>query len=140
MDLFYSNSVLQFMEPRDLTALIREARRFLKPSGGCFHVVDCHDFHASNDNRIPPLAYLAWPGPAWNLLTSRYLNYQNRMRMPQFVTLFEREGFSVHILGPVTDPEDMDNAERHLANADRFRDMAPEEVATRHFPLTGGTA
>ena len=43
-------------------------------------------------------------------------------------------------LGPVTDPEDMDNAERHLANADRFRDMAPEEVATRHFLLTGGTA
>ena len=135
-DLFYSDSVLQFMAPRDLTALVRHARRFLKPSGRHLHLVDCFDSHAKHDPRIPRLGYLAWPEPAWNLLTSRYLNYQNRWRMPQFVTLFESEGFSARILDPVVDAADVAYVRRRRARGGRFRDMSPEEAATSRFLLT----
>ena len=137
VDLFYSDSVLQFVDGRDLVALVREARRFLKPSGRCFHVVDCRDSHVQHDRRIPPLAYLAWPEPAWNLLTSRYLNYQNRWRMPQFAKLFESAGFRVSTVNPVVQAEDVEYVRRRLARAPRFRGMSPEEVATRRFCLTG---
>ena len=58
VDLFYSDSVLQFVAPDDLETLIAQARRFLKPTGVSFHVVDCSDFHAQKDPRIPSLAYL----------------------------------------------------------------------------------
>ena len=138
VDLFYSDSVLQFVDGRDLLALVREARRFLKPSGRCFHVVDCRDSQAQHDGRIPPLAYLGWPEPLWNLLTSRYLNYQNRWRIPQFVKLFETEGFRVRVLNPVVREEDVAYARRRLARAARFEGMSPEDVATRSFWLTGG--
>ena len=138
VDLFYSDSVLQFVDGRALVALVREARRFLKPSGRCFHVVDCRDAHAQHDHRIPPLAYLAWPEPVWNLLTSRYLNYQNRWRIPQFVALFESEGFRVRVLNPVVRAEEVAYARRRLARAARLEGMSPEEVATRSFFLTGG--
>ena len=140
VDLFYSYSVLQFMDPRDLAALVRHARRFLKSSGRCFHVVDCFDFHAHTDARIPPLAYLAWPEPAWNLLTSKHLNYQNRWRMPQFVRLFENRGLSVRSVNPVVHAEDIAYVQRRLAGAARFRDMSVEDAATRSFLLTGGAA
>ena len=121
VDLFYSNSVLQFMEPGDLTTLVVHARRFLKSSGRCFHVVDCFDLHAHNDPRIPPLAYLAWPEPAWNLLTDRYLNYQNRWRMPQFRRLIESAGFSARILNPVVDAPDIAYVQRRLGLAPEAR-------------------
>ncbi|MYB32456.1 MAG: class I SAM-dependent methyltransferase [Acidobacteria bacterium] len=137
VDLFYSDSVLQFVDGRDLRALVREARRFLKPSGRCFHVVDCRDSQAQHDRRIPPLAYLAWPEPLWNLLTSRYLNYQNRWRMAEFVALFEGAGFRVSTVNPVARAEEIEYARCRLARVARFRGMSPEEVATRSFWLTG---
>lgn len=140
VDLFYSDSVLQFVDPRDLTVLVREARRFLKPSGRCYHVVDCRDSHAQHDSRIPPLAYLAWPEPAWNLLTSRYLNYQNRWRMPQFVKLFESERFRVRIADPEVHAEDVEYARRRLGGVKRLGSMSSKEVAVRAFCLTGGMA
>ena len=140
VDLFYSDSVLQFVAPRDLTTLFRQSRRFLKPSGSFFHVVDCFDSHAKHDPRIPPLAYLAWPEPVWNLLTSRYLNYQNRWRMPQFVKLLEREGFRVRARNPVVRAADMAYAGRGLTGAARYGDMSPQEVAVSRFLLTGAVA
>lgn len=140
VDLFYSDSVLEFVEPRDLATLVRHARRFLKSSGRCFHVVDCFDSHAGTDTRIPPFGYLAWPEPVWNLLTSKYLNYQNRWRMPQFVRLFENQGFSVRSVSPVVHAEDMAYVQRRLSGAARFPDMSVEDVATRSFLLTGGPA
>ena len=115
VDLFYSDSVLQFMEPRDLTTLVRQALRFLKPSGVSFHVIDCSDLHAANDRRIPRLAYLTYPDALWKLLTSRYLNYQNRLRMPQFAELFDREGLASEVVSPVLSPEDVEFTSRHLA-------------------------
>lgn len=136
-DLFYSDSVLQFVTPRDLAALVREARRFLRPCGRCFHVVECSDSHSKHDRRIPPLAYLAWPEPVWKLLTSRYLNYQNRWRMPQFVALFESEGFRVRALNPVVRPDDVAYVKRHITRAVRFGDLSPEDIAACQFVLTG---
>lgn len=140
VDLFYSDSVLQFMAPRDLAVLVRHARRFLRLSGRYLHVVDCFDCHAQADPRVPPLAYLAWPEPAWNLLTSKYLNYQNRWRMSQFVKLFENEGFTARTIDPVVDAADVAYVQRRLARAKRFNYMSPEDVATRSFLLTGAAA
>ena len=138
VDLFYSYSVLQFMDPRDLAVLVRGARRFLKPSGRCFHTVDCFDSHAGHDARIPRLAYLVWPEPAWNLLTSRYLNYQNRWRMPQFVALFRSEGFAARTLQAVVDAEDLAYVERRLARAPRFVNVPRSALATSRFLLVSG--
>ena len=140
VDLFYSDSVLQLVDPRDLSVLVREARRFLKPSGRCLHVVDCRDTSVLHDHRVPRLAYLAWPEPVWWLLTSRYLNYQNRWRMPQFVKLFENEGFRVRVLDPIIQAGDIAYARRRLASAARFADMSLAEIATSSFLLTGGAA
>ena len=136
VDLFYSDSVLQFMEPRDLETLAQEAGRFLKASGVSYHVIDCFDLHAGKDGRIPRLAYLAWPEPAWRLMTSRYLNYQNRLRMPEFAALFDRHGLPSRATHPVVAAEDLDYARRRLAHDARFAGMTPEEIAAQSFRLT----
>lgn len=136
VDLFYSDSVLQFVAPYDLETLVAQARGFLKPTGVSFHVVDCSDFHTQKDERIPSLAYLVWPEFAWKLLTSRYLNYQNRLRMPQFADLFARHGLRSQVTHPILEAEDMEYARRHLAGRARFGGMTVEEIATRGFRLT----
>ena len=137
VDLFYSDSVLQFVVPADLTALVREARRFLKPSGLSFHVIDCCDMHAGTDRRIPRLEYLTYSDGMWRVMTSRYLNYQNRLRMPQFVELFDREGLSSEAVNPVLRPEDAEFARRRLARDPRFQGLSVEGIAVRGFCLKG---
>ncbi len=136
VDLFYSDSVLQFVDPRDIAALLRHARRFLRPSGRSFHVIDCVDGHA-RDPRVPRLAYLAYPELVWRAMTSKYLNYQNRLRMPEFAELFRREGLPSRIGDPVVCAEDVEYARTHLARDRRFGGMRPDEIATRRFWLTG---
>ena len=136
VDLFYSDSVLQFVGLGDLETLIAQARRFMKPAGVSFHVIDCSDFHAQKDERIPPLAYLVWPEFVWKLLTSRYLNYQNRLRMPQFADLFARHGLRSQITRPIVAAQDMEYARRHLARHARFGGMTVEGIAARSFRLT----
>ena len=136
VDLFYSDSVLQFMEPRNLETLAQEAGRFLKASGVSYHVIDCFDLHARKDGRIPRLAYLAWPEPAWRLMTSRYLNYQNRLRMPEFAALFDRHGLPSRATHAIVEAEDLDYARRRLAHDARFAGMTPEAIAAQSFRLT----
>ena len=149
VDLFYSDSVLQFVAPDDLETLIAQARGFLKPSGVSFHHIDCSDSHAEKDERIPPLAYLAWPEFVWKRMTSRYLNYQNRLRMPQFAAIFARHGLASRVSHPVVETEDVKYANRRLVHLARFEGMTAEEIATRSFrlssvrsvaPLAGETA
>lgn len=135
VDLFYSDSVLQFVEPGDLETLVQEARRFLKASGVSFHVIDCVDLHAMKDRRIPPLGYLGWPEPVWRLMTSRYLNYQNRLRMPELAALFARHGLPSQVTHPVVEGDDLDYARRHLAQRARFTGMTVDDIATRSFRL-----
>lgn len=137
VDLFYSDSVLQFTDPGDIATLVRAARRFLKPSGRSFHVIECVDLHARNDPRIPRLAYLAYPDLIWCLMTSKYLNYQNRLRMPEFAEIFRREGLPSRVDCSVVSAEDLEYARRHLAHDRRFDRMRPEETAVSSFWLTG---
>ena len=135
VDLFYSDSVLQFVAPDDLSALILQAQRFLQPSGLSFHVIECLDLHARIDRRVPPLGYLAYSDRVWRLMTSRYLNYQNRLRMPEFVELFRRAGIASQILNPVIRSEDVEYARSRLARVARFDRMSAEEIAIRRFWL-----
>ena len=134
VDLFYSDSVLEFADPRDIATLVRQARRFLRPSGLSFHVIDCFD---RNDQRIHRLAYLGYPELVWHLMTSKYLNYQNRLRMPEFAELFRRDGLPSRIANPVVTTDDLEYVRSRLAHDPRFRDMRQEDIATSSFWLIG---
>lgn len=135
-DLMYSDSVLQRMLPADLHQLNSHAQRFLKEDGHAYHIIDSKDFHAINSN-VPFLHYLTWSDSAWRLITSRYLNYQNRWRMPQFVEAFAKAGFQVQIFRQVVHQENIDFVTRHLSGDPRYANMDRQEVAVSAFDLLG---
>ena len=57
--------------------------------------------------------------------------------MPQFVTLFENEGFTARTIYPVVDAADVAYVQRRLTHTRRFNGMSPEDAATSSFLLTG---
>lgn len=137
VDLFYSDSVMQRIEPSYLASLLSETRRALSAGGQTHHVIDCKDFHAIDDARVPELAYLRPSERAWRLCTSRYLNYQNRLRLPQMVAIFERAGFEVRTLAERRTEANLAFARAELAHLPAWRELSPEELAVSRFELVG---
>jgi len=136
VDLFYSNSVLQRIVPPDLEELLGESARFLRPGGQAFHVIDTKDFHAITDPRVSELGYLCWSERVWSLATSRYLNYQNRLRAPAFVEAFEAAGFEARISEELVSPLNLKFARTHFAADPRFAHLRPEQVAASRVKLS----
>lgn len=90
VDLAYSVSFLEHVA--DPAATIAELARITRPGGCGVHAIDVSDHHAYGDAQHHPLDFLRQaPGPA-------LVHGSNRLRLPQFVPLFERHGFTVDAL------------------------------------------
>ena len=89
--LLFSHQVLQSLpEPE---AAVAQMARLLKPGGGMAHRVDLRDHFAQF-----PLQFLCYSDYVWSrILTSRYPHkgYLNRLRLPEWVDLFEAQGLQV---------------------------------------------
>jgi SAM-dependent methyltransferase len=94
LDLVYSNSVLEHVPPEVIQALMREARRVLKDDGVMVHAVACNDHYAHFDRGISYVNYLQFPEREWRFWNNR-LNYQNRLRAPDFLGMAEDAGFRI---------------------------------------------
>ena len=87
VDLAYSVSFLEHVA--DPAATIAELARITRPGGCGVHAIDVSDHHAYGDAKHHPLDFLRQaPGPA-------LVHGSNRLRLPQFVPLFEQHGFTV---------------------------------------------
>ena len=136
VDLFYSYSVLQRVHMSDIRQLFEQSHRALKPGGKYCHRVHTRDIGATFDQRVPDLYFLTFSDAVWPWITSRYLNYQNRLRIFEFEQLlsdlsyqeFEREAVEVT-------EEGIQFAEQHLK--ERYGQHDPKEVAIWQADLVG---
>lgn len=94
VDLVYSNSVLEHIPADMIRGLMEEAFRVLKPGGLALHNVGCNDHYAFSDKSISFVNYLQFNEQQWELWNNP-LQYQNRLRAPEFVALAESVGFEV---------------------------------------------
>ena len=127
IDLFYSYSVLQRVKPKDLEKIFQRSYSFLKKSGSSFHRIHSVDFHAITDKRIPKLYYLRIGKPLWSLMTSKFINYQNRMRIREFCDLFQSLGFSSTLDQIECSDTDVQYAKKYLLTL--YPKFTAEEVA-----------
>jgi SAM-dependent methyltransferase len=94
VDLVYSNSVMEHV-PKDLIRdLMSESRRILRPGGLALHNVACNDHYAHLDPRISFANYLRYSESQWRKWNNS-LQYQNRLRAPEFLDLATEVGFEI---------------------------------------------
>lgn len=94
VDLVYSNSVMEHVAPEAIPGLMREAWRVLGPEGLMMHAVACNDHYAHFDRGISFVNYLQFTEREWRFWNNG-LNYQNRLRAPEFPRLARECGFRV---------------------------------------------
>ena len=83
IDIAFSNSVLEHVEPQAIDAIMRETRRILRPGGMAIHSVNCGDHYAYFDSGISAINYLQYSEAGWAFWNNSLL-YQNRLRPSDF--------------------------------------------------------
>jgi len=93
-DLVYSNSVLEHVPKQVIRSLMSEIMRMLRPGGLTLHNVGCNDHYAFVDRRISFVNYLRYTEARWSRWNNR-LQYQNRLRAPEFLEMASEAGLEV---------------------------------------------
>jgi hypothetical protein len=63
--------------------------------------------------RIHKLSYLLIDEKSWNRWSSKYLNYQNRLRSFEFITLFKNLGYTPELVDEHLVPENVGFLQQH---------------------------
>lgn len=94
VDLIVSNNTFEHIPPTVLAAIMAELRRVAAARAVMDHFVDISDHYAHFDHSITEFNYLRYPPHLWRLFNNN-LQYQSRLRAPDYRRLIEDAGFSV---------------------------------------------
>ncbi len=94
IDLVVSKSVLEHVRPRDVEPLVADTFRVLRPGGGAVHIIDLRDHMFIAGEEVVTgdwLDALRYSEPLYRAMFSNRQVAINRLREPQWRTLFERQ-------------------------------------------------
>lgn len=94
IDVVTTTSTLEHIPPRDLAAILVECRRILRHGGLLISHVACDDHYAAADPRITRLNFLRY-SPAFWAMANPPVQYQSRLRYPDYVRLIQQAGFKI---------------------------------------------
>lgn len=94
VDLAVSNNVFEHVPPGVIGGILRESARVGSSDVVVSHHIDLRDHYAKFDRRIDVFHNLRFSERQWRLLNSR-LEPQNRLRYPDYLTVFADAGFQI---------------------------------------------
>lgn len=138
VDLHYSLSVLEHIPRATIADLLHEARRVLKPTGRCVHLIDPKDHFAMTDRSISSINFLHFSDAEWNRYAGNFLAYHNRLRDRDFVELFEQAGFELLAHRYEVDARALALLKNGFPLAEPFRDLDAEQLCRNELLLVAG--
>jgi hypothetical protein len=127
IDLVFSNSVLEHVPREAIGGLMRESFRVLRAGGLAMHNIGCNDHYAFFDRSISFVNFLQYGEREWRLWNNT-IQYQNRMRAPEFVELAMQAGFEIVRTATHVRPGTLQALDR-MRIAPEFSRFSREEVA-----------
>jgi hypothetical protein len=128
VDLVYSNSVFEHVPKQAIFEILQESQRILEPGGLALHNIGCNDHYAFFDPSISFVNFLRFDENEWRPWNNA-LQYQNRLRAPQFLDLAEKAGLKVIYKRTHVRPGSRE-ALAQFAVAPEFRQFSTEDLAT----------
>ena len=128
VDLVYSNSVFEHVPKQAIFEILRESQRILKPGGLALHNIGCNDHYAFFDRSISFVNFLRFSEAEWRLWNNP-IQYQNRLRAPQFLDMAAEAGLKVIYKRTHVRPGSRE-ALAQFTVAPEFRQFSPEDLAT----------
>ncbi|HTK76174.1 MAG TPA: methyltransferase domain-containing protein [Gemmataceae bacterium] len=124
-----SRAVLEHVPPDVLRPLLRRVFRLLRPGGWTCHAVDNSDHWSHGDRRLSRVNFLRYSDRLFAFLNRfNALDYQNRLRHPEYVDFLRDAGFDILVSRSDPEPRALEDL-KTLPLADRFRAFSKEDLA-----------
>ena len=128
-DVIISRAVLEHVPPPALRPLLARSFGLLKPGGWACHAIDNSDHFSHWDRRLSRVNFLRYSERMFGLLTAfNPLDYQNRLRHPEYDELLRQAGFEVVLAHSEAEPQVIAELDT-IPLAPRFARFAREDLA-----------
>lgn len=122
-----STDTCEHIPAPDLAAIFAESRRLLRPGGAFSCRIDLQDHYAYFDRGLSRYHFLRFSDRMWRLLSSP-LQFQNRLRAPDYLRLVREAGLELAAENP-SGPSEAGRAElQRMPLAPRFREYSLDEL------------
>lgn len=130
-DFISNTDTLEHIPVSDLTSILQECFRLLKPGGVMSCLIDLTDHYAHIDSSISCYNFLKFSPSVWALANSPAL-FQNRLRYPDYLDLARRAGFRL-VTQEISEPTQADLVIlTNLTLADQFGSTySPEALGVK---------
>jgi SAM-dependent methyltransferase len=133
-ELVTSTWTLEHIPPAEIVRILQEMRRLLTPDGIVSCLVDLKDHFSYFAPSLSPYSFLRFGDRAFSIVNPK-LQWQSRLRAPEYRALAEAAGFDVLLeVDEPGLPEDLE-ALRRLRVAPRFAPFSLDELAVRTVHL-----
>ncbi len=92
--LVFSRFVLEHVRPEDIQAMHLKFAKELPPGSHLLHFISPSDHRAHSDQTLSLQDFLQYSEAEWNGIQTKF-DYHNRLRLPQYLSIFEACGFEI---------------------------------------------
>lgn len=94
VDVIFSRFVLEHIPPADLLKIHENFAQVLPKSSYVLHMISPSDHRAYNDSSLSYYDFLKYSPSEWKKKHTKF-DYHNRLRLPNYLEIFEKAGFEV---------------------------------------------
>ncbi|WP_298516056.1 methyltransferase domain-containing protein [uncultured Kordia sp.] len=98
IDLVFSRFVLEHIPPEDLLKIHQSFAKKLPKSAYILHMISPSDHRAYDDKSLSYYDFLKYSPEEWKQKHTKF-DYHNRLRLPNYLEIFEKAGYEVVSLG-----------------------------------------
>ncbi|MFK7750731.1 MAG: methyltransferase domain-containing protein [Kordia sp.] len=115
IDLVFSRFVLEHIPPEDLLKIHQSFAKILPKSAHILHMISPSDHRAYNDSSLSYYDFLKYSAEEWKQQHTKF-DYHNRLRLPNYLEIFEKAGYEVVSL-------DYDTCEKDSEKYRKFKEL-----------------
>jgi hypothetical protein len=131
-DVFYSNNTLEHIPVAEIKMILEESKRILNPGAIHLHRIDFSDHFSHIDQSISSCNFLKYSDRLHNLIAGNQFTYHNRLRVNDFIEIFESSGYQIIKLEKNIDPVALGLLDSGFKLHKRFAQYKKEDLATQN--------
>lgn len=95
--LYFSRFVLEHVSPEDIESIHRKLFNAMEEDAAILHLISPSDHRAYSDSSLSYYDFLKYSKNEWDKIQTKF-DYHNRLRLPQYIDIFEKIGFKISYL------------------------------------------
>jgi hypothetical protein len=95
--VIFSRFVLEHIKPNDLLEIHKHIYENTPQSTRVLHLISPSDHRSYEDNSLSTYDFLKYSEAEWNEIQTKF-DYHNRLRLPQYLKIFEDSNFKIEYL------------------------------------------